>query len=69
MWTFKSAVQRGLENGSYKLKNSEDGADLGRKVQVVMQFCFATEVLVLEKHLSGNTGYCPGAEARANWLR
>ena len=66
MVTFKGAVPRGSENGSYKLKNSECGTDQGRKMQVMMQFCFATEVLVSEKHLSGNTGYSPGPAARAN---
>jgi len=46
-----------LENGSYKLKNSEVGMT-GVKVKVKRQSCFAMEVQGSGRHLSGN-GNCP----------
>ena len=60
MGTFKSAVSKGSENGSYKVRNSGNGADSKVELEVMMQFCFATEVLVLERHLSGKGGYSQG---------
>ena len=53
----------GSGNGSYKLKNLEDGADLKAKIEVMRQFCFVTEVRGLAKHLSSNTNYAQGREA------
>jgi len=70
--TFKSAVSKGSGNGSYKLRNLKDGADWEEeRVEVMTQFCFATEALALEKHLSGTNSYSWGMEekrARANRL-
>jgi len=57
MQRFKRAVSKGSENGSYKLRNLEDGADSKARVGVMRQFCFATEVSGLAKHLSGNKSY------------
>ena len=56
----KHAVSKGSENGSSKLRNSANGA--GWKVELMRQFCFATEVRVLGKHLSGNRSYSRGIE-------
>ena len=64
-------MSKGSGNGSYKLGNLEDGADLEERVEVMTQFCFATEVRALEKHLSGNNCYLWGIEEkrpRANRL-
>jgi len=60
MGTSKRAVSKGSGSGLYKLRNSENGADW--KVEVMGQFCFATEVRVLGKHLSGNRSYSGGIE-------
>ena len=57
MQTFKRAVSKGSENGSYKPRNLEDGADSKVKVEMMRRFYFATEVWGLVKHLSGNKGY------------
>jgi len=62
MGTFKSAVSKVSENGSYKLRNSRNGADWEVEVEVMRLFCFATEVLVLARHLSGKGGYSQGIE-------
>ena len=51
----------GSENGSYKPRNLEDGADSKAKVGVIRQFYFATEVRGLAKHLSGKR-YPPGSK-------
>ena len=53
----------GSGNGSYKLRNLEDGADLKAKIEVMRQFCFVTEVRGLAKHLSSNRNYAQGREA------
>jgi len=69
--TFKSAVSKESGNGLYKVRNLEDGADWEERVEVMTQFCFATEIRALEKHLSGTNGYSWGIEerrARANRL-
>ena len=47
-------------NGSYKLRNSEDGAGRAGKVQIIRQFCFAIEIRGLARHVSGNKDYSPG---------
>ena len=47
----------GSENGSYKARNLEDGADSKAKVDVMRRFYFATEFWGLGKHLSGNKSY------------
>ena len=52
----------GSGNGSYKLRNLEDGTDSKGKLEVMKQYCFATEVRVLVKHLSGNKNYLHGRE-------
>ena len=69
MGTSKRAVSKESGNGSFKPRNSENGADW--KVEVMRQFCFATEARVLGKHLSGMiTGVIGGGwkRARANRL-
>ena len=50
------------EGGSYKLMNSEDGADLVGKERAIRQFCFAMETRGLARHLSGNKDYSPGGK-------
>ena len=50
------------ENGSYKLRNLEDGADWVEKVKGVRQFCFAMEIRGSAKRLSGNKDYPPEEE-------
>jgi len=60
MGTSKRAVSKGSGNGSSEVGNSENGADW--KVEVMRQFCFAMEVRVLGKHLSGNRRYSRGME-------
>jgi len=62
--TFKSAVSKRSGNGSYKVKNLEDGADWEQRVEAMIQFCFAMEVLVLEKHSSGKNGYSRAIEEK-----
>ena len=47
----------GSENGSYKPRNLEDGADSKGKVDVMRRFYFATEIWGQVKHLSGNKSY------------
>jgi len=46
-------------NGSHRLRNSEDGADLVGKVKVIRRCCFVVGVRELAKHLSGNKDYSP----------
>jgi len=46
-------------NGSYKVRNSKDGANLVGKVKVLRQFCFAMEIRGWVRHLSGSKDYSP----------
>ena len=50
------------ENGSYKPRNSRDGAGRVRKVKAMAPLCFAMEIRVSARHLSGNRDHSPGRE-------
>ena len=62
MRKFKRVVSKVSGNGWYKRRNLEDGAVSKGKIEVMRQFCFATEVRGLAKHLSGNRSYSHGRE-------
>ena len=53
-----------LGNGSYRARNSEDGADLVGKVKVIRRFCFAMEIREWAKHLLGDEDCSPKRETR-----
>ena len=55
---FASAASKMSENGSCKLRNSEDGLAWAGKVEmeVIMPFSFAMEILASARHLLGNKG-------------
>ena len=46
-------------NGSWTLRNLEDGADRAGTARAMRQFCSAMEIRVSERHLLGNTDHCP----------
>ena len=46
-----------LGNGSYKLRNSENGVDRVGRSRVITRFYFAPEIWGSERHLSGNKDY------------
>jgi len=52
-------------NGSWQLKNLEDGANLTGKVRAMGQFCSAMEIRVSERHLLGNPHYSPKRGVRS----
>jgi len=50
------------ENGSHRLRNSEDGVDLVGKVKAIRRCCFVVGVRESANHLSGNKSYSPQRE-------
>jgi len=52
-----------LGNGSYRVRNSEDGADLVENVKVIRGFCFAMEIREWAKRLLGDEDYSARREA------
>ena len=54
---FKSAVSAMSGNGSWRARNSRDGADWVEEVKMIKQFCFVMEIRESEKRLSGNKDY------------
>ena len=67
---FASAASKMSGNGSYKLRNSEDGlawAGTG-KMEVITPPSFATEIRGSGKHLSGSKDHSLGIEESAPGL-
>ena len=48
------------ENGSWRLRNSGDGADWARKLNAKVRFYFVMEIRGSERHLLGDKTYLPG---------
>ena len=57
--TFKSVALTTSGNGSWELRNSEDGADWVGRGKMISRFCFAMEIRGSVKHLLGNNDYSP----------
>jgi len=61
--TFKSAVSAILVNGSWRLRNSGNGADRVGKVKAIRRSCFFMEIPGSERPILGNEDYSPEGEA------
>ena len=60
--TFKSAVSIMSGNGSYKLRNSENGVDQVGRCRMITRFHFALEIRGSARYLSGIKDYSPAGE-------